>query len=1108
MNRCKLALALLILFFIVSFLPNHLSAVAPNAEESQWISATVKQTGQTYTFYSSPQVVWNGEEYVEYIFEQIKQNEFWIQCPTSTFYIKTNNIEVWTVNKTEQIISKMNWEILFWNGSAWIKLKKSWSQFEIEQTSESVSISRYQNLTDGSWFNYTWQFTNHAKNTFSFKPAHTGNYSISWHTEVPKASNYTMLTNRLVFRNESSFLAYLDYNDAELHVSNVQVTSLGATGRKGSIVFDNKTFDAGELLEVDPTTSTFYSEAALDGYINAQGSSYPPNPYSVKTADTGFAVGQNYLYEVYYVFRGYISFDTSSIPDDMGIISAKVKLRLQFDLSDTNFFVQLYSGSYGGSLDTGDWNLVTTSEGDFSSTSTWSVDQWKEKAVSIGSVSKTGRSQYKLISSRDDDGNTPSGNEHVKIYSGDSDSDPQLEVTYGSPPTIGITSVTSTSGYWYSQYTTYSVTVPVTDQDGYENITEVRIRLGDSTHEYKWTGTSFTEIMDTGNYYTLQSGGTYSGSGNLRTVVFKLKADWTAGDGAKTVYAYAKDNEGVEDGWDDEGSLFTVESDLTSSSLAVNDYRVNPSQTLTMSGYWSYEGSSVPPPDGNYQVKIKLAGVQKGSTDTTLVNGQFIINDVTAIGSVGVYYYKVECDYMLSAGSFNEVVVDRLEVTISADNKHADVNELVTLTVSTRYWYDHTSPTGLQFVITRNGTNYATSTPFTDNRSSYGVWQYTTSSANETQYDLNTFSTNTETVEWGFTYHLYGVYDEEEGTLYSIGDSKRTANVTVYFPSNATDSFLLNGTSTKTYTEKPIYFQFNLSTTYRQYWLSEDEASVSLHVFDAEDMNVYTVNFLDLAGILDEEPYVSAKRNINGVWYVVDKRKVDIEHKVQFSLKLGEKYTILISDGATWTYGDLLFTGTTSITLTLRGIDFPKTVLLTYKYMRIYGLRAFLSPTGKITITYQDLLNMTNNVKIWINYRNGTNVYMYTETTDSFSHEWTNASNDTDYAVVCRITHERYGVYTWRQYFPRTYNTPNPWDSLAFLGALPFNVNLLVGALLILFVGGSFSQVNPEIGAFLATVTAAILTYIGWISIAPGLLITAFTLSIMLGLVMKKRGLR
>lgn len=351
-----------------------------------------------------------------------------------------------------------------------------------------------------------------------------------------------------------------------------------------------------------------------------------------------------------------------------------------------------------------------------------------------------------------------------------------------------------------------------------------------------------------------------------------------------------------------------------------------------------------------------------------------------------------------------------------------------------------------------------------------------------------------------YLYTLKGKYSEDTGEIYP--PSTRAVNITAYFTDHNPETFELNATYYYGSAYQPLYFSFN-TTKNRQYWLGKDENEATIYVYDT-DLTTYTIGFYDLAGLLDDYPFVDASRYITGNLTVVEKRKVDVEKKVVMALKNGERYTIKVHDGSTYTFGDLTVTATTTIQLTLKGLDFPKETLLTYKNVRIYGTRVWdPSGTGSISITYEDLLNKTTSVKIDINYRNGTNAYTTTKTDDSFVQAWLSAKNDTDYAVVCTITHEKYGVWEWKQYFPKSLSTA-PWG-LDFLGSLPFATSIILPGILICFVAGAFSQINAEVGAFMAVVTAIILTYMGWINISAGYLITALSLTILMALIYSKR---
>lgn len=308
----------------------------------------------------------------------------------------------------------------------------------------------------------------------------------------------------------------------------------------------------------------------------------------------------------------------------------------------------------------------------------------------------------------------------------------------------------------------YKFVYKCSDTDGVTTITYAEIRLDFASKNVilratRGTGDAwtFSEQSDPSNYVTLNtSGSSHSTSGNQKTFNFLVKINWNWDDATETigVRCYVIDSQSASD-TDDYTNVFGVENDLSASSLTVNDYRVNPSQTLTFSGYWYYQGTSIYPPDGDYQVKIKLSGVQKGSTDTTLVSGAFSINDVTAESTVNSYSYTVEATYMASAGSFSAVIVERVVITISANATYPWVNDVVGFTITGIYEYDSTTVTSWTVNILRNGTHFATGN-FTDVHSSPIVYSYTTENVTATTYGITSFTSNTVTVTWRQSYHV------------------------------------------------------------------------------------------------------------------------------------------------------------------------------------------------------------------------------------------------------------------------------------------------------------------------------------------------------------------
>jgi len=382
----------------------------------------------------------------------------------------------------------------------------------------------------------------------------------------------------------------------------------------------------------------------------------------------------------------------------------------------------------------------------------------------------------------------------------------------------------------------------------------------------------------------------------------------------------------------------------------------------------------------------------------------------------------------------------------------------------------------------------------------YFQWNAIPSSNITSQYGLNCLVYNQS------TYYdvLFGQYEQDVNydalvtltwnSTYSI-TNKTAMGFRVNFGAPPNEDRYLNW----------YVYRQSTATKTRSYYLS----AVSFDEFWVYVCNptktyaTYTIAFLDLAGILKSMPYVSVNRYINGM-KIVEKQKTDAEKKVTFYLEAYTAYTLVLGDTVTtYTFGDVIFADSTSISLTIKAVEFPKATLFTYKYIRVYGERALGSPYGNITITYQDTLNMTNNVQVFINYKNGTNVYNTTYTTDSFICTWSSALNDTDYAVVLTINHQQYGVYAWKQYFPRSFSTM-PWG-MDWFGKLPFNTAFLLPALLIIFAGACFSVVNASMGAFTMVIMAVILSYLGWLPIPVSILVTAFTFAIIMAIIYAKR---
>jgi hypothetical protein len=663
------------------------------------------------------------------------------------------------------------------------------------------------------------------------------------------------------------------------------------------------------------------------------------------------------------------------------------------------------------------------------------------------------------------------------------------------------------TNYALAEKKAYTFQANVSDADGGTDIEYVEFWLeaggGTANFKYRWTEATdvFSEQYDYDGSISISSDASDSTlNGNTWTLDFELTFHWNySTTGLQNCLLFTQgDHGGGDSDMDFYANFYQVETDLTIYNLDESDNRINPSDTIYLSGSLKYEGTSEYPPNGDYNVNASIGATVKG-TDNTLINGEFNIT-VTAESTVNSYQYVCEADYDSTPNNFAIVIVDQIKMNVTANDYYADVDQTVTFTVTGKYKYDGLPCSGLAFDVARNGTYNTSSTPFYDVRSTGGIWNYTVTNANETQYDLTSFTTDLIWVEWGFHYNFYGVYDEDTGLL--MDPSERAVNITVHWTNNITETFELNGTASKTYDVRPLLFEFDLNKT-REYWLSPGDASFDFYVFE-EDTEYYTIEFLDLAGILDTYQYISARRLVNGTYMTVEKRKVDTEDKVIMALGYMERYNIVLGDTVEYTYGDVEFGLSATVTLTIRGIDFPRAVTMIYRYVRIYGERGFgSSGTGNITITYEDTLSETNSITLYFKYVNGTIAHTYATVTNSLVYTWSNALNNTAYYVDAIYYHDTFGTQTWKQYFPRGY-TSNTL-SLNWLGSLGFDTSIIIPALIIIFVAVCFSVLNAYLGAFLTVIVAIILTWMGMIPISPSALVTAFALAIMMGIIYMKR---
>lgn len=192
------------------------------------------------------------------------------------------------------------------------------------------------------------------------------------------------------------------------------------------------------------TQSTVYGETA-DGFILGYNyGSYAParaDSDDCKSADNTCRVGQETSSSNYRVWRAYVSFDTSAIPDDATVTSATLYLAASSDNSVTDFDIKVYRLAWTEGLCANQeanfdaaYGASATLEGTLRNTSSgWSSGTYYSMSVDPAGISKTGDTKYSVVSSRDINANSPTGAEYVDFYSADSSGttyDPYLVVVY------------------------------------------------------------------------------------------------------------------------------------------------------------------------------------------------------------------------------------------------------------------------------------------------------------------------------------------------------------------------------------------------------------------------------------------------------------------------------------------------------------------------------------------------------------------------------------------------------------------------------------------------------------------------------------------------------
>ena len=193
--------------------------------------------------------------------------------------------------------------------------------------------------------------------------------------------------------------------------------------------------------DANPVTVTLNSVGAEDGWVRESGetTNVGGNVTAGGTGTSALQIGDNNQDRQQ---KGFVSFDTSSIPDTATITSVTLRLRRGVVSGTTPFsthgtcWVDVQNGAFSGAnaLATADFQATATAVQASSLSAAAANLDWSTgnlNAAGIAAVNKTGRTQFRVYFNLDDNDDT--GTDYIGYYGGSNATAanrPQLVVTY------------------------------------------------------------------------------------------------------------------------------------------------------------------------------------------------------------------------------------------------------------------------------------------------------------------------------------------------------------------------------------------------------------------------------------------------------------------------------------------------------------------------------------------------------------------------------------------------------------------------------------------------------------------------------------------------------
>ena len=218
---------------------------------------------------------------------------------------------------------------------------------------------------------------------------------------------------------------------------------------------------------IDPTLTV--ESLSNDGYISSSNTNYNTarnaSSGTVNSSATYLSIGQKKVSGfpgTYYIYRGFVFFNASALPSNAYLDNAILSLYKKDDYSVTDFLLTIQNGqpTYPHNpLQSTDYNKTHYSgNGGSLNTVNFTTGRNNITLTNLSWVNKTGLTKLCLRSSRDINGNTPTGNEYVNVWSHEAagiNDWPKLVIIYRNQSKIKNTGLTNMKGYLLIQVQFY-----------------------------------------------------------------------------------------------------------------------------------------------------------------------------------------------------------------------------------------------------------------------------------------------------------------------------------------------------------------------------------------------------------------------------------------------------------------------------------------------------------------------------------------------------------------------------------------------------------------------------------------------------------------------------